>query len=282
MASILTKMTLRTWSRGTRSDISSCSLTHTYSYEFNFSYPSKDSYAFELFSTGSRASEEPSRSEVAKTTHQLVRRLLVLTQSLEPLPEHAFITMRLYYTDDTPIEYEPPQFMPCTSDNVQPVGQDVKIGKVQTKHHEMTCKVTTRASEIPRPNVEESTQDLIKGLNLRPCSLEPTQTKDEEEEEEGLSINVIGQDRLPLIEEHELLNQLFGGESGDSELDRLPLPLDMDLDLDLDQVLYKYQSLLSISIGFAHYFHCSCKVYYYFQCRCKVHKVHCHFKIQCC
>ena len=147
----------------------------TSSYEFNFTYPSKDSYAFEF----SSSSKEPSRAEVARTTHQLVRRLLVLTQSLEPLPEHAFITMRLYYTEDTPIEYEPPQFKACSPDDLPQSpsdGLDIKVGKVQTKHHEMSCKVTTRAAEIQRqPGADEdTTQDLINGL--QPCSIEPTQT----------------------------------------------------------------------------------------------------------
>lgn len=87
--------------------------------------------------------------------------------------------MRLYYTEDTPIEYEPPQFKACSPEDLpqSPVeGLDIKVGKVQTKHHEMSCKVTTRAAEIQQQHGadEDTTQDLINGL--QPCSIEPTQT----------------------------------------------------------------------------------------------------------
>lgn len=48
--------------------------------------------------------------EISSCTRSLVRKLLLLTQSLEPLPENAYITMKLYYHDHTPIDYEPPLF----------------------------------------------------------------------------------------------------------------------------------------------------------------------------
>ncbi len=71
--------------------------------------------------------------------------------------------------------------MACSSDLPDLFGQDIKLGQVQTKHHEMSCKVTTRSNELAKDPVEESTQDLIKGL--QPCSLEPTQTMDPISEE---------------------------------------------------------------------------------------------------
>lgn len=46
----------------------------------------------------------------------------------------------LDYTDDTPIEYEPPSFKPCNLDiplDLQPV----KIGDIETQHHQMSCSV---------------------------------------------------------------------------------------------------------------------------------------------
>lgn len=36
----------------------------------------------------------PTKQEISKSTTQLVRRLLLMTQNLDPLPEHAYITIR--------------------------------------------------------------------------------------------------------------------------------------------------------------------------------------------
>ena len=83
--------------------------------------------------------------------------------------------------------------MACSSDLPDLFGQDIKLGQVQTKHHEMSCKVTTRSNELAKDPVEESTQDLIKGL--QPCSLEPTQTMDRISEEADHE-NDIEQDLL--------------------------------------------------------------------------------------
>ncbi|KAJ3331445.1 DNA binding protein, partial [Kappamyces sp. JEL0680] len=105
-------------------------------YEFHFSYPDQESYAVGISCNGSKATaatDGPSRQELHKKTNQLVRRLLTLTQSLEPLPENAYITMRLFYSDNCPIEYEPPSFKPCTLEYPDNDMVDIRIGNVATK-----------------------------------------------------------------------------------------------------------------------------------------------------
>jgi HORMA domain len=46
------------------------------------------------FSTEEEDDGGPTKQEISKSTTQLVRRLLLMTQSLDPLPEHAYITIR--------------------------------------------------------------------------------------------------------------------------------------------------------------------------------------------
>jgi hypothetical protein len=73
----------------------------------------------------------------------MIRKLLVLTQSLEPLPENAYITMRLFYHDHTPIDYEPPYFK--AGSETLPLGiVPVQLGSIETAHHEIRLQVATK------------------------------------------------------------------------------------------------------------------------------------------
>lgn len=96
-------------------------------YEFNFNYKNEE---IQVDINTSNSTIE----DVQKNTRNLVRRLLVLTQSLEPLPENAFITMRLYYYDHTPIDYEPPMF--TSGPDFKCEGQVLEIGTMNTEFHE--------------------------------------------------------------------------------------------------------------------------------------------------
>jgi meiosis-specific protein len=81
--------------------------------------------------------------DITNSTRQLIRKLLVLTQSLEPLPENAYITMRLFYHDHTPIDYEPPFFK--AGSETLPLGiVPVQLGSVETAHHEIRLQVATK------------------------------------------------------------------------------------------------------------------------------------------
>ena len=90
---------------------------------------------------------------------QLLRTLVVLTQSLEPLPNETMMTMKLFYYDDgllpsklfkyvlfhellslllrnlvTPEDYEPPGFKAASSDNFsfEHEPMNIKVGDVST------------------------------------------------------------------------------------------------------------------------------------------------------
>ncbi|UYV60470.1 hypothetical protein LAZ67_1001242 [Cordylochernes scorpioides] len=105
-----------------------------------------------------------------KATFSLLRTLILLTESLEPLPENAFLTMKLLYFDDiTPNDYHPPGFKPCHLDNFYFRDEitDIKIGQVSTPHHNFTLKVKTRKSKFILENVSfaESTFAMNNSLD---------------------------------------------------------------------------------------------------------------------
>lgn len=71
------------------------------SYEFHFSYPGKDQYCFTMHQAIVE-NGKLTRKEITKATAQMVRRLLTLTETLDPLPDGAYLTMRLEYYDSAP------------------------------------------------------------------------------------------------------------------------------------------------------------------------------------
>ncbi|RKO92018.1 DNA-binding protein, partial [Blyttiomyces helicus] len=108
-------------------------------YTFGFSYPSKDQWCVTIKSGDKAELKLKTRTEIMRATSEMLRRLLILTQTLKPLPENAYITMRLFYYDDvTPEEYEPPLFR--AGDNheklfFQDPTQTLKVGAVETPYH---------------------------------------------------------------------------------------------------------------------------------------------------
>ena len=50
--------------------------------------------------------QRPARSQVKKDITTLIRRLISMTQSLEELPRVRFLSMKLYYVDGTPDDYQ--------------------------------------------------------------------------------------------------------------------------------------------------------------------------------
>lgn len=107
------------------------------SYYFHFTYPSPGEYSIDVSDSDQRTNT--SKEKVQKHSNQLVRRLLLLTQSLEPLPENAYVTVRLYYNEgfyninvDTPIEYQPENFKVAKDDLPDSYGRNVNIGKLAT------------------------------------------------------------------------------------------------------------------------------------------------------
>ena len=78
--------------------------------------------------------------QVQNSTKNLLQAILMLTEGLDPLPETAYIALRLsYYDENTPEDYEPRGFQSAEKELVLPAASSrVKIGKVSTVHHCLT------------------------------------------------------------------------------------------------------------------------------------------------
>lgn len=82
------------------------------------------------------------KNDIKLATTLLIRRLLSLTQTLEPLPKERHIMIKLfYYPERTPLDYSPPFFdtKPIISQESLLQNEDfLSIGKIITPHHLMS------------------------------------------------------------------------------------------------------------------------------------------------
>ncbi|KAL0966290.1 hypothetical protein UPYG_G00293440 [Umbra pygmaea] len=91
----------------------------------------------------------------------LIRKLFLLMQNLEILPNNVCLTMRLYYLDDiTPADYEPPGFKEGVNDNMWFEGTPVVfgVGEVHTPFHTLKLKVAAAQGRVEK---------LQEGIHLR-------------------------------------------------------------------------------------------------------------------
>ena len=81
------------------------------------------------------------KAHIQNSTRDLLQAVLVMTEGLDPLPDTAFLSMRLeYYDDVTPADYEPAGFQ-ATELELQLGGQSLRAGRVTTAHHGVRIKV---------------------------------------------------------------------------------------------------------------------------------------------
>ncbi|KAI9777968.1 MAG: DNA binding protein [Candelina submexicana] len=79
---------------------------------------------------------------------QIVRRLVLVDQTLPALPDNRFLNIQLFYTDDCPRNYEPRGFEKCVDWTIyfpkdERIKRDtLKIGRLDTGFHEVGLEVT--------------------------------------------------------------------------------------------------------------------------------------------
>jgi len=121
-------------------------------YAFHFQYSDDGGVAFSFGhqdqkgqSIQKEIKEDQWANDLYRRTRTLLHKINVATNSLEMLPEKAFLHVKLeYYEDKTPGDYEPPGFV--SSDWQVQVGHDgdeqtVVTPCVATKHHALTVKI---------------------------------------------------------------------------------------------------------------------------------------------
>ncbi|XP_029970995.1 zebrafish testis-expressed 38 [Salarias fasciatus] len=91
--------------------------------------------------------------ETKKASVVLIRKLLLLMQNLNPLPDNVYLNMKLYYYDDiTPVDYQPPGFQEAQCDSLWFEGHAVhfKVGKVQTAFHCFSVDVLAEQGRVEK------------------------------------------------------------------------------------------------------------------------------------
>uniref|UniRef100_K3ZSG4 HORMA domain-containing protein n=1 Tax=Setaria italica TaxID=4555 RepID=K3ZSG4_SETIT len=125
-------------------------------YAFSFSYPntSTEEVAMNMSRTGSKKgsttftsnSSEVTPDQMRSSACKMIRTLVSLMRTLDPMPEERTILMKLLYYDDvTPEDYEPPFFKGCADNeainiwNKNPL--KMEVGNVNSKHLVLALKV---------------------------------------------------------------------------------------------------------------------------------------------
>ncbi|XP_041914183.1 zebrafish testis-expressed 38 isoform X1 [Alosa sapidissima] len=121
------------------------------SYQFKFVYteggPQMD------FIRNENVEMRVTMEDTKKASVLLIRKLFLLMQNLDVLPNDISLTMRLYYYDDvTPSDYEPPGFKEGVSDDLWFEGTAVhfRVGELQTPFHAMKVRVAAEQGRVKK------------------------------------------------------------------------------------------------------------------------------------
>lgn len=76
---------------------------------------------------------------------KLIRTLCLLTQSLQPLPRIKYLTLKLFYNKDTPVNYEPEFFKPAGKHEFEFISEPLKldVGSINVNRSEALLKIFT-------------------------------------------------------------------------------------------------------------------------------------------
>ncbi|KAL7879483.1 hypothetical protein SRHO_G00017370 [Serrasalmus rhombeus] len=134
------------------------------SYQFKFKY-SENGPQMDIF-RNDNMEMRVTMEDTKKASVLLIRKLFLLMQNLDALPDDVYLTMKLYYYDDvTPPDYEPPGFKEGICDSLWFEGTAVhfRVGELHTPFHILKVGVAAeegRVSKLQEGNhLRESVQD---------------------------------------------------------------------------------------------------------------------------
>uniref|UniRef100_A0AAV2JUJ4 HORMA domain-containing protein n=1 Tax=Knipowitschia caucasica TaxID=637954 RepID=A0AAV2JUJ4_KNICA len=163
------------------------------SYQFKFKYAEKGPQLNII--RDNAVQMQVTLADTRRATVLLIRKLFLLMQNLGPLPNNVYLTMKLYYYDDTtPEDYEPPGFKEGKCDSLWFEGTAVhfKVGDVHTPFHTLRLRVSAEQGRLAK---------LQEGNHLRDTALEKNDEdyqKRELEEEEVPSEDESAQFKKPI------------------------------------------------------------------------------------
>ncbi|XP_006755792.1 PREDICTED: HORMA domain-containing protein 1 [Myotis davidii] len=119
-------------------------------YQFKFKY-TENGPVMDFISQNQSTESSLSSADTKKASILLIRKMYVLMQNLEPLPNDVCLTMKLFYYDEvTPPGYQPPGFMDGDCEGVIFEGEPMylNVGEVPTPFHTFKVKVTTEKERM--------------------------------------------------------------------------------------------------------------------------------------
>ncbi|XP_045673144.1 HORMA domain-containing protein 1 isoform X2 [Phyllostomus hastatus] len=160
-------------------------------YQFKFKYTG-DGPIMDFISRNQTTESSISSADTKKASILLIRKIYVLMQNLEPLPNDVCLTMKLFYYDEvTPPDYQPPGFKDGDCEGVIFEGEPMylNVGEVPTPFHTFKVKVTT---EKERMENIDSTILFPKQLKtpLQNILMEKDDLEDEQEHSDGFDIEM--------------------------------------------------------------------------------------------
>ncbi|XP_037537204.1 zebrafish testis-expressed 38 [Nematolebias whitei] len=121
------------------------------SYQFNFRYTENGPEMDILRNNDMEL--QVTLEDTKKASVLLIRKLFLLMQNLDALPNNVYLTMKLYYYDDiTPEDYQPPGFKEGVCDRLWFEGMPVhfKVGEVNTAFHSLRVRVSVEQGQVEK------------------------------------------------------------------------------------------------------------------------------------
>uniref|UniRef100_A0A7N8YM00 Zebrafish testis-expressed 38 n=1 Tax=Mastacembelus armatus TaxID=205130 RepID=A0A7N8YM00_9TELE len=148
------------------------------SYQFKFRYSEKGPQV-DIFRNND-VKMQVTLEDTKRASVLLIRKLFLLMQNMNALPNNVYLTMKLYYYDDiTPADYEPPGFKEGECDSLYFEGTAVlfTLGEVNTNFHSFKVRVSAeqdRLEKIQEGNrVKEAKQVSQKNPSQRETLKDP-------------------------------------------------------------------------------------------------------------
>ncbi|KAF9333473.1 DNA binding protein [Podila minutissima] len=163
--------------------------TYTFNFLYQGGHPSVQLEApSENVSGSGQHSQAPTLQRVAQvqgSIAQMLRRLIVYTQTLEALTAEKFVNIRLYYWRDiTPADYEPPGFGACRPGcdpfQIESPAAKISLGKVSTGYHSLDLHIQHMQEYPPQGNSMNTQESQIWVPESSPVIEEPVQKEHEE------------------------------------------------------------------------------------------------------
>ncbi|KAK6503935.1 DNA binding protein [Arthrobotrys conoides] len=104
-------------------------------------------------------------AQINRSVRALIRRLIVITQNLDLLPENRYLTIRLYHTSDAPEDWAPPMFTQSTGKSLRFDGDtsstlsDEIFGTMETGLHAVQVRVTSGKRNLSKTRADASDSD---------------------------------------------------------------------------------------------------------------------------